>query len=108
MPFGSPRKGSSSATLPWNSRRLGPGRRTDAVRSTMEAGIAMLEGRLPDARRLYADTLGRWQDLGLPTWLALCQLDIIETGALEPAERRRAADEARGFFERVGARPFIH
>jgi len=84
-----------------------PGRRTDAVRSTVEAGIAMLEGRTPDARRLYADVLTRWQDLGLPTWLALCQLDIIETGALEPAERRRAADEARGFFERVGARPFI-
>jgi len=84
-----------------------PGRRTDAVRSTMEAGIAMLEGRPSDARRLYVDALGRWQDLGLPTWLALCQLDIIETGALEPAERRRAADEARGFFERVRARPFI-
>jgi hypothetical protein len=84
-----------------------PGRRTDAMRGTMEAGIAMLEGRPSDARRLYADALGRWQDLGLPTWLALCQLDIIETGALEPAERRRAADEARGFLERVGARPFI-
>ncbi len=84
-----------------------PGRRTDAARRTMEAGIAMLEGRIPDARRLYADALGRWQDLGLPTWLALCQLDIVETGAMEPGERQRLAEEARSFFERVGARPFI-
>jgi hypothetical protein len=73
----------------------------------MEAGIAIREGRSADGRRLYADALGRWQDLGLPTFLALCQLDVIETGALEPAERQRVTTEARAFFERVGATPFL-
>ncbi len=80
-----------------------PGRRTDAMRATMDAGIAIVEGRTADARRGYADAQARWQDLGLATWLALCQLDAVETGALEPPERRRAAEEARVFFERVGA-----
>ena len=84
-----------------------PGRRTDAMRATMEAGIAMLEGRGADGRRLYADAQSRWQELGLATFLALSQLDLVETGAMEPAERRRAAEEARAFFERMGARPLI-
>ena len=83
------------------------GRRTDAMRATMEAGIAMLEGRTVDARQGYLDAQSRWHELGLPTWLAFCQLDLLETGAMEPAERRRAADEARAYFERVGAAPLI-
>ena len=84
-----------------------PGRRTDAMRATMAAGIAMLEGHTAEARRGYFDAQSRWQDLGLATWLAYCQLDALETGALEPAERRRGAEEARLFFERVGAAPLI-
>jgi hypothetical protein len=84
-----------------------PGRRTNAMRATMEAGIAMIEGRGADGRRLYADAQSRWQELGLATFLALSQLDLVETGAMEPAERRRAAEEARALFERVGARPLI-
>jgi class 3 adenylate cyclase/tetratricopeptide (TPR) repeat protein len=84
-----------------------PGRRTDAARRTIEAGIAMLEGRAPDARALYRESLGLWRDTGSLFSLALCQLDIVITGALDPAERRAAADEARGFFEKVGARPFL-
>jgi hypothetical protein len=84
-----------------------PGRRTNAMRATMEAGIAMIEGRAVEARQGYADAQSRWQELGLATFLALSQLDLVETGAMEPAERRRAAEEARAFFERVGARPLI-
>ena len=84
-----------------------PGRRTDAMRATMGAGIAMLDGRTSDARQGYLDAQSRWHELGLPTWLALCQLDLVETGAMEPAERRRAGEEARAYFERVGAAPLI-
>jgi len=84
-----------------------PGRKTDATRRTIEAGIALLEGRLQDGRRLYAEAAGRWHELGTSTWAAFCQLDMLETGALEPAERQRVAEEARAFFERVGATPFI-
>ena len=81
------------------------GRRTTAMLVTLDAGIAMLEGDAPAARQRYGDALRRWEELGLPLWRALTQLDVVETGAMEPAERRRAAEEARAFFERVGAIP---
>lgn len=71
-----------------------PGRRPDAMRAMIEAGIAQVEGRGVEARRGYADAQRRWQELGLVTWLALTQTDIVETGAMELAERRRAAKEA--------------
>ncbi len=83
------------------------GRRTDAALATVDAGIAMLEGRSADARAGYADALKRWRELGLPFWLAMCELDIAITGAMEPDERRRAADEAREIFERLRAQALI-
>ena len=83
------------------------GRRTDAVLATMDAGIAMLEGRSADARAGYADAQRRWRELGLSFWLAMCQLDIAITGAMEPDERRRAAAEAREIFERLRAKGLI-
>ncbi len=84
-----------------------PGRRSDAIRTTFGAGIAMLEGRAAEARQLYADAQRRWDELGLTTFLAFCRIDLLETGAMEPAERRRAADEARAFFEALGAAPLL-
>jgi hypothetical protein len=83
------------------------GRRTDAMRVTIEAGIAAVEGGAHEARQRYGDAQRQWEELGLGTWLAFCRLDIVETGALEPAERRRAAGEARAFFERMGATPLL-
>ncbi len=84
-----------------------PGRRTDAQRVTVEAGIAMLEGRVAEARQLYADAQRQWDELGLTTWLAFCRIDLLETGAMEPAERRRAADAARAYFSGLGAAPLV-
>lgn len=72
-----------------------PGRRTDVLRATMDAGIAAMEGRMADARSLYAGAQRTWREMGLPLWLAMCNIDIVMTGALETDERRRAADEAR-------------
>jgi class 3 adenylate cyclase len=83
------------------------GRRTTAMRETMDGGIAMLEGRAVDARTHYLEALRIWRELGLPYWVALCDLDIVVTGALEPAERRRAADEGRGILAALGAQPLI-
>jgi tetratricopeptide (TPR) repeat protein len=83
------------------------GRRTDAVLATVDAGIALLEGRSADARAGYADAQRRWRELGLSFWLAMCQLDVAETGAMEPDERRRAAAEAREIFERLRAQALI-
>ncbi|MDP9270684.1 MAG: AAA family ATPase [Chloroflexota bacterium] len=87
--------------------RARPGNLTVARQRTMEAGIATLEGRIDEARRLYQEALVRWRDGGSRWEKALCQLDILTLGALEPAERQAAADEARTFFEEVGARPFL-
>jgi class 3 adenylate cyclase/tetratricopeptide (TPR) repeat protein len=84
-----------------------PGRRTTAMRRTIEAGIAMLDGRPADARTAYREAGDLWRDSGSLFQLALMQLDIAITGALDPAERRTAVDEARTFFARVGARPFF-
>lgn len=83
------------------------GRRTDATLATIDAGIAMREGRSADARVGYADAQGRWRELQLPFWLAMCDLDIVITGAMQPDERRRATAEAREIFERLRAQGLI-
>ncbi len=83
------------------------GRRTSATLETMDGGIAMLEGRTAEARAHYAEAQRAWREIGLDYTLALCDLDIVVTGAMEPAERRRAAEEARATFTRIGAEPFL-
>jgi len=67
----------------------------------------MLEGRAAAARAHYLEAQRLWRELGLNYWLAMCDLNIVVTGALEPAERRRAADEARGILTRLRAQPLI-
>ncbi len=69
----------------------------------MDAGIAMLEGRTADARTLYATAQRIWREIGATFWLAMMGLDIVITGAMEPDERRRAADEAREIFTHLRA-----
>jgi hypothetical protein len=83
------------------------GRRTSAALETMAGGIAMLEGRAAEARAHYAEAQRAWREIGLDYALACCDLDIVVTGAMEPAERRRAAEEARATFARIGAQPFL-
>jgi len=75
-----------------------PGRRTDAQRATIEGGIAMLEGRRDEARAHYAEAQRILREIGARYWLGMTDLDIVITGAMEPDERRRAADEAREIF----------
>ena len=84
-----------------------PGRRTDAQRRQMAAGIALLEGESEEARSLYRDAVRLWHETGSEFSAAVCQLTAVLTGAYEGAEREAAADEARSFFDRVGARPFL-
>ncbi len=89
----------------WRTSRRG--RQTAALETTMHAGLAALEGRHDDARATYAKAQREFRDLGLIVPLAMCQLDLVIVGAMEPAERQRAADEARATFERLGMRPFL-
>jgi hypothetical protein len=74
------------------------GRREHAMVATIESGIAMLEGRTADARTLTEEARRLARDIGAKTWVGLIDLDAVITGALEPDERRRAADEAREIF----------
>ena len=69
----------------------------------MDGGIAALEGRGSEARAHYADAQRRWRELGCQLWLALTDLDIVITGAMEADERRRAAEEARGILTALRA-----
>jgi hypothetical protein len=84
-----------------------PGRRTDALRAGVDAGIATLEGRSGDARALYAEAQRMLRELGTVLWLGLTDIDIVVTGAMEPDERRRAADEAREIFTRLRAQALL-
>jgi class 3 adenylate cyclase/tetratricopeptide (TPR) repeat protein len=83
--------------------RARKGRVWAAQHAMLLGALAQLEGRSADARTHYAEALRTYRDLGLLLSLAECQLDIVRLGAMEPAERRAAADEARAFFQRVGA-----
>ncbi|MCA1570244.1 MAG: AAA family ATPase [Chloroflexi bacterium] len=84
-----------------------PGRRTDAMRAGVDAGIATLDGRPRDARALYSEAQRTFRELGTVLWLGLTDLDIVITGAMEPDERRRAADEAREIFTRLRAKALL-
>ena len=79
------------------------GRRNDALTKNLAAGIAMLDGRPAEARSLFADARRTWRELGTTFWLALTDLDIVITGAMEPDERRSAAEEAREILTRLQA-----
>jgi class 3 adenylate cyclase/tetratricopeptide (TPR) repeat protein len=79
------------------------GRRTRGMELTMDAGIAMLEGRSADARLLYAEALRMWRELGCTLWRAMVGLDVAMTDAMEPAERSAVVAETREIFTRLRA-----
>jgi len=79
-------------------RNAGRGRRTTGHLATMDGGIAMLEGRVDEAQAHYAEAQAIFRQIGARSWLGMTGLDIVVTGAMEPDERRRAADEARDIF----------
>jgi class 3 adenylate cyclase len=84
-----------------------PGRRTLALRKVMSGGIAMIEGRPAEARADYAEAQRLLRELGSRLWLGLTDLDIVITGAMEPDERRRAAEEAREIFTDLRAQALL-
>jgi hypothetical protein len=87
--------------------RESAGARSIALVAAMDSGIAMLEGRRADARSHYFDAQHRFRELGTQLWLAMTDLDVVVTGAMEPEERRRAADEAREIFTRLRANALL-
>jgi tetratricopeptide (TPR) repeat protein len=80
------------------------GRFHDVWADAVRADILALEGRRTEASRLYADVIRRYRELGVPTFAAETALDfVLAMGADDPAARA-AAEEARAFWTRLGAR----
>ncbi len=79
----------------------------EAERTTIQAGVAALDGRSAEALVRYREALRRWRDLGLAWDEALCGLDMAIL--LDPAdpEVRAAAAGAREILVRLEAAPFI-
>lgn len=79
----------------------------DAESCTIEAGIAAMDGRVEEARRLFRDARERWQELRLPWDEALCCLDMAMLLGPDDPDVPAAAVLARATMERLGARPFL-
>jgi class 3 adenylate cyclase len=82
-------------------------RQTTAERTAMDAGIAALEGRRPEARQLYGRAQQAFRELGSVLSLLLTDIDVVVTGSMEPDERQAAAEEAHALAERLGAPPLL-
>ena len=81
-----------------------PGRFVDAFADTSRADILALEGRRPEASRLYADVIRRYRELGVPNFAADVAVNfVLAIGPDDPAARA-AAEETRAFWTRLGAR----
>ena len=79
----------------------------EARRTTIQAGLAAVGGRLGEALGLYREALRRWRDLGLVLDEALCGIDMATL--LDPGEPEVAAaiDSTREILTRLRARPLL-
>jgi class 3 adenylate cyclase/tetratricopeptide (TPR) repeat protein len=76
-------------------------------RTAIAAGIAALEGRLDEARALYAEARRGMADRGIAVEVALVAIDMATTlGSADPDVQAFAA-EARQVLARLGAVPFL-
>ena len=82
-------------------------RLAQAVQATARAGVAGLEARNEDSTRLYRDSIRRFEEIGYACPAALTALDMVSVVGPDVPEALRAAEKARGIFERVGARPYL-
>ncbi len=73
----------------------------------LRAGLAALDGRVPEAIRETLAVSLEYARLGLPWRQALAILMLADTVGPDPAEVRAAAASAREIFARLGAKPFL-
>jgi len=78
-----------------------------AIRKTLGAGLAALEGRADESLASYRQALRTWRQLGLVWAEASCGLEMAVL--LDPAgpEVRATAESTREIFSRLGAKPFL-
>ena len=86
--------------------RLWHGAWLSASRNGLEAGLAVLEGRLEEAAAGYRKTEEKLRGLRCFFDLALSKLDFVTLAPNHP-EARANAEEAGEIFERLGAKPFL-
>lgn len=72
----------------------------ESHRTTLDAGIALLEGDEERAGGLYQQALQAWRALDIPTYLALCQMDVALLFDDPAADAAR--DSAEAFFTEAG------
>ena len=79
----------------------------EADRATIRAGLAALDGRVPEALAMYRDAARTWRDLGLAWDEAMVGIDMASL--LDPAnpDVRAAAEGSREILVRLGAAPFV-
>ena len=82
------------------------GRRMDALRQTVEAGVAALSGELEQSVATYRGASRAWRELDAPFDLALCQLDMALLLDSRP-EAAEAAAAAREGIESLGVTPLL-
>jgi class 3 adenylate cyclase/tetratricopeptide (TPR) repeat protein len=79
------------------------GRYVGALRRSLAAGLAALEGRLEDATRGYREAAITFRALDLPLDLGVSQLEFATLVEPRDPEARAAAAEAREIFTRLGS-----
>jgi class 3 adenylate cyclase/tetratricopeptide (TPR) repeat protein len=79
-----------------------PGNVSRAATIEANAGLAALDRR-PEAIPGFLDAMRRWRDMGLAFDASLCAVSFVTLTGTSSREARAAAEEARAFFERVGA-----
>lgn len=80
-----------------------PGRVSQTARVEGAASLAALEGRGAEAVTGFSEALRGWRELGLEFDFSLCALTFLKVVGAGSPEARAAGDDAREFFERVGA-----
>jgi class 3 adenylate cyclase len=80
-----------------------PGLVAQAAAGEAVAAMAALEGRGADATGGFTEARRRWREFGLAFDDAMCALTFVKTARAVTPEVRAAAEDARTFFERVGA-----
>ncbi|MGI8407878.1 MAG: ATP-binding protein [Actinomycetota bacterium] len=73
---------------------------TESFRITLAAGVVFLEGATEEASDLYRSALAGWKALEIPTYVALCQMDMALL--LDGPEAEEASAAAEAFFTEAG------
>ncbi|MGZ5213769.1 MAG: adenylate/guanylate cyclase domain-containing protein [Actinomycetota bacterium] len=82
------------------------GRWAAAVKTTLRAGLAALEGRSEEASSGYREALDTWSSMDVPIDYAFTAIDAITLLPGDPVAIE-AADRARGMLTELGAKPLL-